>query len=98
MAGKDNATALKLYESILADASLPDAIRRGAAAGRISASGNGARSVLLGYLREPSGSHRTRRAHAGGGDLEGGQFTFTAADISEVCAVLPDCPTVRRCS
>jgi HEAT repeat protein len=91
LAGKDNATALKMYELVLAEASLPDAIRRGAAAGRISASGSGAKSVLLGYLKEPSAA-TGRRAPMQEAAISKVASLYTAADISEVCALLPGLP------
>jgi HEAT repeat protein len=91
LAAKDSGTALGLYEALLADASLPVAIRRGAAAGRIAASGDRARSVLIGYLSAP--------APAGGGDapmqeaaISKAASVFAAADISQVCALLAGLP------
>ncbi len=91
LAAKDGRTALRLYEALLADASLPAAIRRGAAAGRIAASGDQARSVLLGYLSAPA------PAAGAAAPLQEAAIAkvasvFTSADISQVCALLPGLP------
>jgi HEAT repeat protein len=91
LAAKDSATALRLYQALLSDASLPVAIRRGAAAGRISASGDRARTVLLGYLSAPAAAagEKDPLQEAAIAKVAG---VFTAADISQVCALLSGLP------
>jgi HEAT repeat protein len=50
VAAGNEATALRLYETVLADASLPAPVRKAAAMGRISAAGNGAAKILIAHL------------------------------------------------
>ena len=54
LAAKDNATALRLYETLTSDAALPINIRKAAVAGRLSASGD--RVALMRYFTEPGTS------------------------------------------
>jgi len=53
LAAKDSASALRLYETLSSDASLPIPVRKAAVTGRISASGTGAGGVLLSDLSAP---------------------------------------------
>jgi HEAT repeat protein len=50
LAAKNDAAALRLYDTLAADASLPVPFRKAAAMGRITAGGSGAATILTGYL------------------------------------------------
>ncbi len=53
LAAKNADAALRLFESLSSDASLPVPVRKAAVMGRISAAGAHARRILLEYLLEP---------------------------------------------
>ena len=81
----DAAAALRLYDLVAADASLPASIRRGALIGRIDASGSSRASVLVDML-------------ANGDDLARGaamarlREVVPADGLGPVCAALPRLP------
>ena len=85
LAAKDAQAALRLYEPLASDRSLPVALRRAATIGRISAAGSGSTAVLLETL---GGSD---------GDLREAAISRIAAviapdGIAAVCARMPNLP------
>jgi hypothetical protein len=58
---RDEAAALRLYEALLGDGSLPLPSRKAAVMGRIRASGSAGQRVLIAYLEGPKSRCTTRR-------------------------------------
>ena len=81
-AAKDGATALRLYETVSSDASLPVAVRKAALIGRISASGTGASAVVLAAL----GATDADLQEAAIGKVT---EAFAPDAIVSVCALMP---------
>jgi HEAT repeat protein len=85
LAAKNAGAALRLYQPLSSDASLPAALRRAATMGRISASGIGGMALLLDLLKGSDGDMQ-EAAIASVADV-------VAPDaIGSVCALLPQLP------
>jgi len=84
-AAKDGATALRLYETVSSDASLPVAVRKAAVTGRIGASGNRAPAVVIKVLgeRDPD-MHEAAIAMIAN--------VFSPDEIGPICSLMPGLP------
>jgi HEAT repeat protein len=85
LAAKNAGAALRLYQPLSSDASLPVALRLAAAMGTISASGSGGAPLLLDLLTGSDGDMQ-EAAIARVADV------FTPDAIGPVCALLPQLP------
>jgi len=89
LAAKNAAAALRLYQPLSSDASLPVALRRAATMGKISASGSGGPALLLDLLKGSDGDMQDA-AIARVADV-------VAPDaIGPVCALLPQLPETAQ--
>jgi len=89
LAAKNAGAALRLYQPLSSDASLPVALRRAATMGKISASGSGGTALLLDLLKGSDGDMQDA-AIARVADV-------VAPDaIGPVCALLPQLPETAQ--
>jgi HEAT repeat protein len=89
LAAQDAAAAGRLYDTLLADASLPVPMHKAAALGTISAAGAGATGVVMGYLK---GSDAALQQVA----VTRVKDVFPAAAIGHVATLLPAVPEATR--
>ena len=85
LAAKNAGAALRLYQPLSSDASLPVALRKAAMMGRISAAGNGGSALLLDQLKT-SDAIMQEAAIARIADV------ITPGAIGPVCTLLPQLP------
>jgi len=89
LASKDAPGALRFYETLAADASLPVPFKRSAALGRLAASGSKSTSVLMGYLQ---GSDPVLQEAA----IARLRAVVDKDDLGPVCKLLPRLPEASQ--